>query len=290
MKRKAMLVIAVLIVISLLCVYFVYFYYLNDEDEPISVKEFNNNRNEFGQYYKDYKEGDVVHIKDKVYDVEVFTVPEFETNTYDIEKLRFSNFTENYLTFTKVTFSNVESLNFTGDRSTDFKVGETVSFTLPIEKYEYVPNVTTKYHPYMALAEPHYNMFVLWFHEYIYWSATAPDNHISFQIENITNGGCIITISSFIDNTLRATSKETTMSLWMNGNEIDELITSRESKNGYFTFIRTENPDYWTGSNVIINHSKSGNQRYEFVIRSKYTYPKPGFEDGRIMGNISWEM
>lgn len=288
MKSKMIYIITIFTFITLVCAYWLTISLLVEDDGPISVKEFNNNRDEYGRYYKDYKEGDVVHIKDKVYDVELLKIPEIEINTTGLSEPRFSNFTGNYLTFTKVTFSNNESLNFTGNRTAEFKIGEIVTLNLPIEKYSNVPLTPSPY----ALAECHYNSFYLSLHDLIYWYATVPDIHITFQVEEINNTGCVINITSYIVNTPSVVLSDwsSVLSLWANGSKIEEFILSEIKENSYIVYEWGDNLYGWKGSRIYITHSIQGKQSYELIIRSRYKYPKPGYEDGRIIGNISWEM
>lgn len=75
-----------------------------------------------------------------------------------------------------------------------------------------------------------------------------------------------------------------------------ELDDPGISANGLITFAPhqytpTEDmTDYWTGNVITIKSSEPGIQEYELIIRSRYAYPLLGYDNGRIIGNITWEM
>lgn len=82
-----------------------------------------------------FSEGEVFNIKDKVVDVKVIKIIRVEWQDETLNYTVYPNITEIY---TRVYFESDENwpLEFIGNRSNDFPIGEVVNFSLIAERYE----------------------------------------------------------------------------------------------------------------------------------------------------------
>lgn len=283
------------------------------EKEVLSVAEFNNTiSHDCGLHTKNYRAGDIITIRDQVYDVEVFEIPEINIITTDYWEQFYSDFTNNTLLFTRITFSDNETLVFSGNQTEKFIVGSIKMFEVPIKRYYFVPINIIK-GDFVDLAECHYNKFYFELFKTIKWYATFVQYNCTLEIEELNDNVCLINITSFESKPIQAspTISDITISFWEDGIKKDELIGDEiecKSKE-YIDYLRREGLltndinkkvqyinftfegyDYWAGDKINISFSNPGVQNYELKIQLRYKYPVPGCENGRVIGSIQWEM
>ena len=286
-------IIAILIIALIGMSILVLFQTDKSEDKDMSVAEFNDTISYVGGLHtKNYTAGDIITIRDRVYNVEVFEIPEIEINTTDYWEQFYSDFTKNTLLFTRVTFSDNETLIFSVNRMEQFVVGNNIKFKIPINSYNFVPNHIIK--DVIDLAECHYNKFYLELYETIKWYAITVQYNFTLEIEELNDDVCLINITSFYYKPKRASPNlcDISISFWENEIKKDEFIGNGIGSNEgghYIKFIFGEH-GYWVGNKIQISYSKPGLQNYEFKIQLRYKYPIPGYENGRVIGNIQWEI
>jgi len=283
------------------------------EDEFLTVHEFENDFVcEIDRSYINFHAGDIVTIRDEIIEVESFNIQDIIINKTNIH---FSEVTNDVITFTEVTFRNNQTLSFRGNRTRQFQVGKIVTFELEIKQYDFIP-----YHlPYkennfpVDFDECHYNEHYILLYEALLSEAVYTFYNISFNVEDINNTNCLLSIHSInatwldFDEVINEDhwesesaiiiGEDVRMVLWENGKIIDEFIpnkTNVRAEKGSNIMIVTEQTYYdgWfqTGDKVIITREKSGEQEYDLYIHWRHTFPHLGFNEERVIGNVSWKM
>ena len=306
MKKKWIIVTGSLLIIILLTsisVFYILPKYQSHDDGYLTVEEFNDLKTTYeSSESNDFQAGMVYKIKDRVHSVRVFQVPEYELTSIKWEDFLFNRPTGEWLTFTEVTFNNNETLNFIGNRTSEFIVGESVTFNLPIKQYSSVPEVTYLPELTIAFSECHYNQYYIQYVNHVRLRAKFDaECQLGLELNKMSDDQATIIFTSYSNADLKETlfHRGTKMELVIDDVKIDELNNTGESNNGLFTFYPSDVPtwvgnyqyqDYWTGNKITVKSILPGIQKYELVIRSRCMYPEPGYENGYIIGNVTWEM